>query len=96
VVNDPTPITGEILNNPDMNLALDDSVLFRATGSGGSSILKYSWDFGTSTGIQQDASGQSVTRKFRKPGTYKITLTITDLYGLKKPYSSSINVKVNP
>lgn len=96
VINDPTPITGDIEGNPTLNLALDDSVEFRAMGSGGSSILKYSWDFGTNKTIEEDSVGQTVTRKFRTPGTFTITLTISDLYGLKKPYSTSVTVKVNP
>ena len=95
VVNDSTPITGEIKNSPDINLALGDTVTFNASGTGGASILKYSWDFGTGSALEEDAVGQSVTRKFRKPGTYKVTLTISDLYGLKAPYTTSVNVKVN-
>lgn len=95
VVNDTTPITGEP-NVRDLNLALGDSVNFAANGYGGSSILKYSWDFDDRDGVQEDAIGQFVKRQFRKPGTYKITLTISDQFGLKKAYSTTINAKVNP
>jgi hypothetical protein len=95
IVNDSTPIQGEIENNPDMNLALGDTVTFRASGSAGASILKYSWDFGTQKTPEVDSVGQTVERKFRKAGTYKVTLTISDRYGLKAPYSTSITVKVN-
>jgi len=95
VVADTTPITGD-LNLQDLNLALGDTVTFSANGYGGSSILKYSWDFDDKDGIQDDAVGQVVKRQFRKPGTYKITLTITDVYGLKRPYTTSIKATVNP
>jgi len=95
VVTDTTPITGDP-NVRDLNLALGDSVNFSANGYGGSSILKYSWDFDDRDGIQEDAVGQYIKRQFRKPGTYTITLTITDLYGLKRPYSTTIKAKVNP
>jgi hypothetical protein len=95
VVNDTTPISGEP-NVRNLNLALGDSVDFAANGYGGSSILKYSWDFDDKDGIQEDAVGQFVKRRFRKPGTYTITLTVSDEYGLKKPYSTTITAKVNP
>jgi hypothetical protein len=95
IVNDSTPIHGEIENNPDLNLALGDSVTFRANGTGGASTLKYSWDFGTSSTPEEDAVGQTVVRKFRKSGTYKVVLTISDAFGLKAPYSTSVRVKVN-
>jgi PKD repeat protein len=94
VVNDSTPIHGEI-ENQSSNFAVGDTVTFHATGSGGASVLKYSWDFGAGNGIATDAVGQTVARKFRKPGKYHITLTITDLYGLKPPYSCSMDVTVN-
>jgi hypothetical protein len=95
VIDDSTPIRGEP-NTPELNLALGDEFTFSATGFGGSSILKYTWDFDDKDGIQVDAEGQSVTRKFRKAGTYNVTLTISDFYGLKPSYSSKIKVVVNP
>ncbi|MBX3118470.1 MAG: PKD domain-containing protein [Fimbriimonadaceae bacterium] len=95
VVNDTTPITGDI-GQGDMNLALGDEVTFSARGFGGASILKYTWDFDAKDGIQVDAEGQAVKRKFRKAGTYTVTLTISDANGLKTPYKATIKVKVNP
>lgn len=95
IVNDATPISGDA--SPTMlNLALGDEVTLSGRGFGGSSILKYSWDFDDKDGIQSDAEGQTVNRKFRKPGTYTITLTISDLYGLKAPYKTTIKATVNP
>jgi hypothetical protein len=95
VVNDTTPITGEP-NLRTLNLALGDEVAFSASGYGGSTILKYSWDFDDKDGIQEDAVGQSVRHKFRKPGPYTVTLTISDAYGLKKAYTTTIKATVNP
>lgn len=95
VVTDTTPITGEIKTG-NLNLALRDEVELRGTGAGGSSILKFTWDFDAKDGIQEDAEGAVVKRKFRVPGTYTVTLTISDAYGLKKSYSTTIQVKVNP
>ncbi|HMS55774.1 MAG TPA: PKD domain-containing protein [Fimbriimonadaceae bacterium] len=95
VVSDQTPISGEIKTG-NLNLALNDEVEFRGSGFGGSSVLKFTWDFDDKDGIQEDAEGVVVKRKFRKAGTYKVTLTVSDMYGLKKSASSSINVVVNP
>ncbi len=88
--------------NQNLNLALGDEVEFVGYGFGGSSILKYSWDFDATDGIQTDSEGQAVRRKFRKDssnqpnGAYTITLVISDVHGLKTPYTTKMYVKVNP
>jgi hypothetical protein len=94
-INDSTPITGDI-NYRNMNLALGDEVTLVGRGFGGSSILTYTWDFNDKDGIQVDAEGQAVKRRFRKPGDYTITLTISDHFGLKPPYRTTAKVRVNP
>lgn len=99
VINDSTPLYVEP-NHRELNLALGSEVEFIAYGQGGASVLKYTWNFGADAagkaGTEVDAEGQVVKRKFRKPGTYTITLTVSDAYGLKKPYSTQIKVVVNP
>lgn len=95
ILNDPTPIYGETTIR-EMNLAIGDERSFSAYGYGGSSALRYTWDFDSADGIAVDAEGQTVTRRFRKPGKYVITVTISDIYGLKKPFQTTINVEVNP
>ena len=103
VLNDGTPLRAEP-NVRSLNLALNDSYTFFATGTGGSSVLKYTWDFDSADGIQVDAEGQSVTYKFRKPswstanptGVFVVTLTVSDEYGLKQPYSTTLKIRVNP
>lgn len=78
------------------NVALNDTVEFRATGYGGSSILAYDWDFDASDGIQVDATGNIVKCTFHKPGTFTITLTARDKYGFKKSVSKTVGITVNP
>lgn len=95
VVRDDTPITGE-MSEQSLNLALGDPRVLVANGFGGSSVLVYEWDFDDRDGIQVDMEGQAVQRKFRKAGSFKVTLTIRDLYNLKTPFRTSIPVKVNP
>lgn len=95
VINDTTPISGTT-NVRELNLALGDQVTFVASGFGGSSILRYTWDFDDRDGIQVDAEGMQVTRRFRRPGDFTVTLTISDVFGLKQSYSTTIRVRVNP
>lgn len=95
ILKDETPIYAEP-SVRDLNLALGDQVTLSAMGYGGSSPLKFAWDFDKEDGVTADAEGQSITRRFRKPGSFIVTLTVTDIYGLKKPYSTEIKVQVNP
>lgn len=96
ITSDTTPLSAEIEGEAYMNLALGDERTLTAGGYGGSSPLKFEWDFDDKDGIQVDATGQSIKRKFRKDGKYKITLTVSDVYGLKKPATATIEVEVNP
>lgn len=92
---DVTPIYGQPTRR-EYNLALGQEIDLSATGSGGMSILKYTWDFDEKDGIQVEAEGQSIRRKFRVPGEYTVTLTISDYFNLKKPYTTTLKIKVNP
>lgn len=95
VMNDTTPIKGEVKIDK-LNLALGDEVTLTGYGEGGSSVLVFQWDFDDRDGIQVDAEGQVVKRKFRTPGKFNVTLTVADKYGLKQPYKTSFPVVVNP
>lgn len=95
VTTDSTPVYGE-MNHGNMNLALGDEVTFVGSGYAGASPLKFEWDFDAADGIQADAVGQAVKRKFRKPGEFEVTLTVSDVFGLKAPYTTKIRVTVNP
>ncbi len=94
VVNDPTPIRAEPTER-NVTLALNDIKTLTVRGEGGSSVLRYTWDFDDSDGIGIDAEGPTVQHKFRKPGTFTVTITVQDEYGLKDPYTTTIKVKVN-
>ncbi len=95
IVNDTTPLYVEP-NVREANLALGDELTLVAMGNGGSSQLRYTWDFDDKNGVDVDAEGQTIKRKFRKDGTYTITVTVHDRFGLKKPYSTTLKVIVNP
>jgi len=95
VINDTTAISGEMNFKDPLNLATGDEREFVAYGFAGSTPLKYTWDFDDRDGLQVDAEGQSIKHKFRKPGKYKVTVTISDLYGKKKAITKSVDVTVN-
>ena len=96
VAQDEAPISAKILNESNLSLALGDKATFNGYGEGGSSVLVYRWDFDDRDGIQVDAEGQTVIRKFRKAGTFNVTLTVSDKYELKKPAIKTLIVTVNP
>lgn len=95
IVNDSTPLTGGV-QQTTFNLALGDEIDLSAWGFGGSSVLKYTWDFDDKDGIQEEAEGANIKRRFRKAGKFVVTMTVSDVYGLKKAYSTKVNVTVNP
>lgn len=94
IVDDSTPIRAE-LNAETLDLALGDEVQLVCDAYGGVTILKVEWDFDNGDGIQVDAEGSAVRRKFRKPGRFVVTCTVSDRYGLKAPVQLKLNVRVN-
>jgi PKD repeat protein len=68
-------------------------VSFNAAGSsdsnGGGSIGSYAWDFGDG----KSGSGTTPSHAYAKPGTYTVSLTVTDNYGLTSQ-SISHQIKV--
>jgi len=74
--------------------------VFSGNAEGGVSTLRYSWDFDASDGIQEDAVGRSVVYVFPKSNadkgqkTYKITLTVSDVDGIKKSASTTLEAVV--
>lgn len=95
VIKDGTPVFAEP-NVRELNLAFGDEFTFAAAGSAGATPVKFLWDFDAADGISADAEGQTVKRRFRKDGTFTVTLTAVDIYGLKQPYRTTIQVIVNP
>lgn len=95
VQNDATPLQADV-SPTELNLALGDEVELRAFGFGGASILRFTWDFDDSDGLQEEAEGQVIRYRFRRPGEFKVTVTVSDAYGLKEPARASLRVTVNP
>lgn len=104
VIVDQTPITVDTLPNRDVaRLATHE---FRVVAHGGVTPLVVSWDWDASDGIQDEAQGKFVTHQFRKESAYDrnsnkildnvVTVTVRDLYGVKKPVSTRFSVHVTP
>lgn len=95
VIKDGTPVFADP-NVRELNLAFGDEFTFTAAGSAGATPVKFLWDFDSADGISIDAEGPFVKRRFRREGTFTVTLTAVDIYGLKQPYTTTIKVIVNP
>jgi len=94
IVEDTTPIMAEIPMG-DLNIGSGDTVIFRANAQGGATRLVYEWDFDDKDGIQVDAEGRAVRHRFRNPGTFTVTVTVRDAFGLKEPTKRTLTVTVN-
>ena len=72
------------------------SVKFAAGGTDpdGNTPLTYRWTFGRGSGIASSTAKKPGARTFKKPGTYKVTLTVTDSKGLADPTPSTRTIKV--
>ncbi|MDQ2986710.1 MAG: PKD domain-containing protein [Armatimonadota bacterium] len=95
VSQDVSPIQGQI-HNTALNVGRGTEVVLQATADGGTTPLVFSWDFNSTDGVQDEATGQAVRHKFRLPGTFKVTLTVKDIYGVKTPWVGTLDVTVNP
>lgn len=90
---DDTPITVAVPSK-SMTVRVNTMVQFYAIGRAGLSSLRYTWDFDDSNGIQEESIGQVVFHSFPKQGTYTVTVTVSDLAGVKKPVQEKIKVEV--
>jgi PKD repeat protein len=75
----------------------NQTVLFNASSSqapANNPIVSYDWDFGD----RSRATGRTVNHAYEVPGTYVVTLTISDALGRSASTSQSINVSpgINP
>ncbi|MFM9871928.1 MAG: PKD domain-containing protein [Fimbriimonadaceae bacterium] len=95
ILKDGTPAYAEP-NIRELNLGFGEEFTFSAAGSAGATPVRFLWDFDSSDGISVDAEGPVVKRRFRREGTFTVTLTAVDIYGLKPAYSTTIKVIVNP
>jgi hypothetical protein len=104
VLRDETPIRADDL--AEQTVAKNDTVTFTASAEGGPTPLKYEW---TIKGVPSNdgsslsevtasyivyGEGKTFKHQFRKSGDYKVTLTVSDMFGLKKSSTSTTTVRV--
>ncbi|MDO8685024.1 MAG: PKD domain-containing protein [Armatimonadota bacterium] len=92
VVQDKDLITAD--PEEDMSYSSNEPVPFRANAVGGLGALRRSWDFDNKDGIQEDAIGEFVTHVYKVTGDYIVTLTVTDINGVKASVTKTINVHI--
>jgi type 1 fimbria pilin len=100
VVTDDTEIS--VTDLDDQIAFIDNEMSFTGDAEGGSSTLKFSWDWDAADGIQEDDTGRTVKHVFPKTifrgseDVHKVivTLTVSDVDGLKKPVSKKLSLEV--
>jgi PKD repeat protein len=89
VVEAPNPPTAQI-SGPNQGQTGETLTFDGSASSGESAIASYAWDFGNGT----SATGAQVNQAYNEPGSYNVTLTVTDDRGLQG--SSSLAIQIYP
>lgn len=76
----PTPASANVPLNFDASASV--------AGTGANSITSYAWTFGDGSA----ASGRTVTKTFTTPGTFNVTLTVTNDRGLAASTTQAVSV----
>jgi parallel beta-helix repeat protein len=78
---------------PDQTVNVGETVSFDAGASTDNiGIASFTWDFGDGT----TGTGETTTHTYTKPGSYTVTLTVTDLAGNTAQDTITINVLAPP
>ncbi|TMI22432.1 PKD domain-containing protein, partial [Candidatus Bathyarchaeota archaeon] len=86
----PSPLTTSFAMTPSSGLMVGQLASFTASVSGGTSPYTFNWNFGDGT----TASGNPVNHSFNMPGTYTVTVTVTDANAMTATVPAGI--LVNP
>jgi hypothetical protein len=89
---DATPITLDTMTR--QTVGRNERRIYRAKATAGNVPLKVTWDFDASDGIQEEKVGRAVQHTYRKTGDYKVTVTVSDVYGTRAPKTTSFVVFV--
>jgi hypothetical protein len=92
IVEDDQPIKVDPIGS--QTIALGDEVVLLAEATGGQASLKYSWDWDARNGIQDDTVNRIGRVTYTKGGDYTVTLTVSDVDGLKQPVSVTGTITV--
>ncbi|MBV9849599.1 MAG: PKD domain-containing protein [Armatimonadetes bacterium] len=92
IVSDTTPITAGA--GRPQTVRRGYPVTLHATADGGASALRYTWDFGTGGSGGEQAEGQTIITQYYTAKDYTVTLTVSDVDGIKKSATSTVIVHV--
>lgn len=88
------PLSGVIFVNPPATGTSGQSVSFTVgtatTPNTGAQVSSYSINFGDNTAAVTATPGQAVTHTYAAPGSYTVTLTVTDSTGVRSTATSTI------
>ncbi|MBN1859432.1 PKD domain-containing protein [Candidatus Bipolaricaulota bacterium] len=85
------PPVPRIAFSPDPAQANQDIVFSAATSTDDGQILQYLWSFGDGS----TASGEISTHRYEQPGTYTVTLSVTDNDGAGAVTTATVSVREN-
>jgi hypothetical protein len=94
VMTDDTQIS--VAELEDQIAFANNDMAFSADVEAGASTLKVTWDWDAKDGIQEDTFGRNVGHLFKRAGTYLITVTVTDVDGIKPPQQKTLKLEVSP
>lgn len=83
IVTDNVPIKVDSLGV--QTVAVYDDVFLVANATGGVSSLKYAWDYDSSNGLQVESTTKVGRYVYLRGGDFTVTLTVSDIDGLKEP-----------
>jgi hypothetical protein len=92
LLDSPTPIS--CFAGSDETVPTNSVVTLSGTGDGGSSTLKYDWDFNSTGEFVSQGTGQTVNHTYTTAGDYKVTLRVSDYDGIKDPATSTVTIHV--
>lgn len=92
IVQDSTPISIQPLD--DKTVPRNERYVYKASAAAGPTPLKFSWDWNAADGIQEESEGRQAVHAYHKSGDYVVTVTASDIYGIKAPKSVTFKVHV--
>ena len=96
-ITDTVPLAVAALENQSA-LPKNSNYRYTAKVTGGASAIRVTWDFDETDGLQEDRTGPSVTYAYHKPTDknpdYIVTVTATDVYGIKPPAQRKFRIHV--
>ena len=95
VLIDATPITVDRIEDK-LAIPRGNKTVYRVKASAGVTPLKVSWDFDENDGIQEEKEGKAINHSFYKSGVYVVTVTVSDVYGVRQPVVRRFKVNVTP